>query len=74
MIRDFQEIEELESELSDEPSESRGPKRYFSDIFDYKKNRVCSLYFGDDDEGDFKDLKKNISTNFRKFQAQIKQP
>ncbi len=34
---------------------------------------VCSLYFGDDDEGDFKDLKKNITANFKKFQAQVKQ-
>jgi hypothetical protein len=31
------------------------------------------LYFGDDDEGDFKDLRKNIATNFKKFQAQVKQ-
>ena len=29
--------------------------------------KVSGYYFGDDDEGDFKDLKKNISQNFRRF-------
>lgn len=41
----------------------------YADLIDFKKKLVSRFYFGDDDEGDYQSLRKNISTSFRKFQT-----
>jgi hypothetical protein len=47
----------------EEPIYSKKPKNYF----DYKREEIRSYYFGDDDDGDFKDLKRNIQQSFKKY-------
>jgi hypothetical protein len=37
------------------------------DFLEYKRRRVDKYYFGSDDDGECKDLRKNISTSFKKF-------
>jgi hypothetical protein len=37
------------------------------DFLEYKRRRVDEYYFGSDDDGDAKDLKKNIASSFKKF-------
>ena len=44
------------------------PKSYF----DFLRQDIRGYYYGDDDEGDFKDLKKNISQSYKKFQQMNK--
>jgi hypothetical protein len=39
----------------------------YHNFFDFKLSSVANCYFGDYDDGDFKDLKKNISGNFKRF-------
>lgn len=41
-------------------------------IFEYKAAELKSYYFGSDDEGQSKDLRKNISLNFKKYQQNKK--
>lgn len=41
-----------------------------SNLLEYKRRKVDAYYFGSDDEGEIKDLRKNISTSFKKFQQQ----
>ena len=36
---------------------------------EYKRRKVDGYYFGSDDEGDIKDLKKNVSASFKKWQT-----
>jgi hypothetical protein len=38
------------------------------DFLELKRRRVDKYYFGSDDEGEVKDLRKNISASFKKFQ------
>ena len=38
-----------------------------TNYFEYKLMMIKNSYFGDDDEGDYKDLKKNVSQSFKKF-------
>lgn len=38
-----------------------------TNYFEYKLTLIKNSYFGDDDEGDYKDLKKNVSQSFKKF-------
>lgn len=38
------------------------------DYLELKRRKVDMYYFGSDDEGEVKDLKKNISTSFKKYQ------
>ena len=42
------------------------------DYLEYKRRAVAEHYYGSDDEGEAKDIKKNISTSFKKF-MQIQQ-
>ncbi len=37
-------------------------------MLDLKKRLVTRFYFGEDDEGDYQNLRKNIATSFKKFQ------
>lgn len=37
------------------------------DYLEYKRRKVDKYYFGSDDEGEVKDLRKIISTSFKKF-------
>lgn len=41
----------------------------YTDLFDFKKKLVSRFYFGEDDEGENQNLRKNISNSFKKFQA-----
>ena len=37
------------------------------DYLDFKRRKVDRYYFGSDDEGEVKDLRKTISTSYKKF-------
>jgi hypothetical protein len=37
------------------------------DYLEYKRRRVDKYYFGSDDDGDAKDLRKIVSASFKKF-------
>jgi len=60
----YRTFEPIESDNEVETNYIKSPK----DIFEYKARELQLYYYGSDDEGDAKDLKKNISTNFKKFQ------
>lgn len=60
IYRTFNEIDEEE----DEREYFKVPK----DIFEYRAKEMQYYYYGSDDEGESKDLRKNISINFKKFQ------
>jgi hypothetical protein len=36
-------------------------------FLEYRRRRVDKYYFGSDDDGEQKDLKKNVSASFKKF-------
>jgi hypothetical protein len=38
------------------------------DYLEYKRRKIDRYYFGSDDEGETKDIRKNISVSFKKFQ------
>lgn len=38
------------------------------DYLELKRRKVDLYYFGSDDEGEVKDLRKNIATSFKKYQ------
>ena len=52
----------LDYEIYSEPFQKM-PTTYF----DYELMMLKNYYYGDDDEGDYKDLKKNVSQSFKKF-------
>lgn len=46
------------------PTYVKSPK----DLFEFKQRELQSYYYGSDDEGDIKDLRKNIAIGFKKYQ------
>lgn len=42
--------------------------KYPKDIFQYKARQLQLYFYGTDDDGESKDLRKNIAISFKKFQ------
>ena len=63
-LRRHEKLLMREWEEDEEPVHHVRPCR---DFLEYRRRKVDKYYFGSDDEGEQKDLRKNISTSFKKF-------
>ena len=63
----YRSLKEKELSLLNVNDKSSDEPTTYNSFLDYKIGSVENSYFGEDDEGDFKDLKKNISSNFKRF-------